>query len=69
MFLLVRWFLYAIVLTFTSGKVIFWLLPNLDDDKMGVIDSFKPFYSVKFKKKKKKQDKAPEKDQKSKKEE
>uniref|UniRef100_A0A1X7VNR9 Translocation protein SEC62 n=1 Tax=Amphimedon queenslandica TaxID=400682 RepID=A0A1X7VNR9_AMPQE len=66
---IVRWFLYALVLTFTSGKVVFWLLPNLDDDKMGVIDSFKPFYSVKYKKKKKKQDKAPEKDEKSKKEE
>ena len=34
--------------------MVFWLLPNLDDEKLGVIDSFKPFYSLKFKKKKKK---------------
>lgn len=53
----VRWVLYALIYTFSSGKVVFWLLPNLDDEKLGVIDSFKPLYSLKFKKKKKKQDK------------
>ena len=53
----VRWVLYALISTFSSGKVVFWLLPNLDDEKLGVIDSFKPLYLLKFKKKKKKQDK------------
>lgn len=56
---IVRWFLWGIIYTLTNTKVEFWLLPNLDNDKLGVIDSFKPFYSLKFKKKKKskKQDK------------
>jgi hypothetical protein len=52
---IVRWLLWALIYTFTNGGVIFWLFPNLDDDKLGVIDSFKPFYSLKYKKKKKKQ--------------
>lgn len=50
---IVRWFLYALIVTLTCGKVVFWLLPNLDDDKLGIIDSFKPLYSIKRKKKKK----------------
>ena len=51
--------MWGIIYTLTNTKVEFWLLPNLDNDKLGVIDSFKPFYSLKFKKKKKskKQDK------------
>lgn len=52
--MLVRWLLWALVYTFSSGRVVLWLLPNLDDDKLGVIDSFKPLFSLKFKKKKKK---------------
>lgn len=46
----VRWFLWGIVLTFSYGKVNFWLLPNLDNEKLGVIDSFKPLYSIERKK-------------------
>lgn len=46
--------MWALLYTLSGGKVVFWLLPNLDDEKLGVIDSFKPFYSLKFKKKKKK---------------
>ena len=51
--------MWGIIYTLTNTKVEFWLLPNLDNDKLGVIDSFKPFYTLKFKKKKKskKQDK------------
>ena len=36
----------------TGGRVEFWLLPNLTNDKLGVIESFKPLYSVKKKRKK-----------------
>lgn len=46
--------MWALLYTLSGGKVVFWLLPNLDDEKLGVIDSFKPLYSLKFKKKKKK---------------
>ena len=34
------------------GKVYFWLFPNLNED-LGVIESFKPFYSLKKRKVKK----------------
>lgn len=40
----------------TVGKVHFWLLPNLDNEKLGIIDSFKPLYSIKRKKTKGKKD-------------
>ena len=33
------------------GKIHLWLLPNLDNEKLGIIDSFKPFYSIEQKKK------------------
>lgn len=38
----------------SGGRVNLWLLPNLDDDKLGVLESFLPLYSLKYKKKKKK---------------
>ena len=44
--LLLRWFLFGIVLVASLGKVHFWVFPNLNEEKYGVIDSFKPFYSI-----------------------
>lgn len=52
----VRWFLWGLVFTVSVGKINFWLLPNLDNEKLGVIDSFKPLYSLKKKKKKTKKE-------------
>lgn len=49
----VRWFLWGLLLAVTSGKLDFCIFPNLDNEKLGVIDSFKPLYSVKWKSKKK----------------
>ena len=40
--------------TFTGGKVHFWLFPNLNNDSYGILESFKPLYSVKGLKRKKK---------------
>ncbi len=37
----------------TLGKLKFWILPNLDSEKTGFIESFKPFYSVEWVKSKK----------------
>ena len=39
---------------FTTGKVHFWLFPNLNDDSYGFFESFRPLYSVKGLKRKKK---------------
>lgn len=44
--LIARWFLFGIVLVFTMGKVHFWVFPNLNEEKYGFFDSFKPFYSI-----------------------
>ena len=44
--LVLRWFLYGIILVATLGKVHFWVFPNLNEEKYGFIDSFKPFYSI-----------------------
>lgn len=44
-----RWFLYGVVLVVSLGKIKFWILPNLDNEKLGVVDSFKPFYSFEYK--------------------
>lgn len=48
----VRYFLYGLVLIATSGRVELWIVPNLTNDKLGVVESFKPLYSVKKKRKK-----------------
>ena len=37
----------------TAGKLKFWILPNLDNEKSGFLESFKPFYSVEWAKSKK----------------
>lgn len=50
---LVRWFVWGLLFTVSVGKINLWLLPNLDNDRLGVIESFRPLYSLKFKKKKK----------------
>lgn len=42
----VRWFLYGLVMVFTMGKVQFWILPNLENDKCGFFASFVPLYSI-----------------------
>lgn len=49
----VRWFLFGIVLVVTAGKVTFWILPNLDNDKADFLGSFTPLYLVEFKSQKK----------------
>jgi len=48
-----RWIIYGIILVVTVGKLKFWILPNLDNEKTGFIESFKPIYSVEWAKKKK----------------
>ena len=30
------------------GKIKFWIFPNLDNEKLGILDSFKPFYSFEY---------------------
>ena len=44
--LILRWFLFGIVLVATLGKVRFWVFPNLNEEKYGFVDSFKPIYSI-----------------------
>ena len=49
-----RWIVYGVALVFTGGKLKFWILPNLDNEKTGFFESFMPFYSVEWVKEKKK---------------
>jgi len=42
-----------LIQVFTVGKLHFWVLPNLDNEKCGFFESFKPFYSIEWKKAKK----------------
>ena len=44
--LVLRWFLFGVVLISTLGKVHFWVFPNLNEEKYGFVDSFKPVYSI-----------------------
>lgn len=44
-----RWFLFGLGLVLSLGKIKFWIFPNLDNEKLGFIDSFKPFYSFEYK--------------------
>ena len=46
MLTVVRWFLFGIILVSTAGRVYFWIFPNLNDEKRGFVDSFKPIYSM-----------------------
>ena len=46
------------MLTLSYGKINLWLLPNLDNEKLGIIESFKPLYSLERKKKSGKKSKA-----------
>ena len=48
---------------FTVGKLHFWVFPNLDNEKCGFFESFKPFYSVEWKKDKTKKKKTSTKDE------
>ena len=41
-----RWFLFGLILIITIGKVHFWIFPNLENEKCGFFESFKPFYSI-----------------------
>lgn len=50
----VRWVVYGVVLVATGGKLSFWILPNLDSEKTGFFDSFKPLHSAEWAKPKKK---------------
>lgn len=43
-----RWFLFGLGLVISFGKIKFWIFPNLDNEKLGVLDSFKPFYSFEY---------------------
>ena len=49
---IVRYFLYGLVVIATGGRVELWLVPNLNNEKLGIFDSFKPLYSLKKKRKK-----------------
>ncbi len=51
---LVRWIVHGAVLVLTAGKLKFWVFPNLDNEKTGFFESFKPFHSVEWVKDKKK---------------
>ncbi len=42
---------------FTAGKLHFWVMPNLDNEKCGFFESFHPLYSVEWKKEKSKKKK------------
>ena len=63
-FLAGRWFVYGLGLVFSLGKMKFWIFPNLDNEKLGFVESFKPFYSLEYAKdtkgKKKKKGKGKE---------
>lgn len=48
-FLAGRWFLFGLGLVLSLGKIKFWIFPNLDNEKLGFLDSFKPFYSLEYK--------------------
>lgn len=59
----VRWVIFGFFLVLTGGKLKFWILPNLDDEKMGFFDSFRPLHSIEWttaKKKSKKNAKKPD---------
>lgn len=42
----VRWFLFGLITVITMGKVQFWILPNLENEKCGFFASFMPLYSI-----------------------
>ena len=46
--------MFGLVQISTIGKVHFWVFPNLDNEKCGFIESFRPLYSFEVKKSKKK---------------
>ena len=52
LFTIVRAILFVAIWSVTMGKIYFWLFPNLNED-LGVIESFKPLYSLKKRKVKK----------------
>ena len=41
--------MYGLGLLVTLGKIKFWIFPNLDNEKLGFVESFKPFYSIEYK--------------------
>ena len=55
--------MFGLVQMFTVGKLHFWVFPNLDNEKCGFFESFKPFYSVEWKKDKTKKKKTSTKDE------
>lgn len=59
-FLAARWVVFGVVLVATGGKLKFWVLPNLDNDKKGFFESFKPLHSAEWVKEKKKSKKKKE---------
>lgn len=44
--LIVRLILFVLVWAFSKGIYHFWLLPNINEDKLGIIETFKPLYSL-----------------------
>lgn len=44
--LIVRLILFMLVWMFSKGIYHFWLLPNINEDKLGIIETFKPLYSL-----------------------
>lgn len=53
--------MYGVALVATGGKLSFWILPNLDSEKTGFFDSFKPLHSSEWAKPKKKSKKKAQK--------
>ena len=42
----VRAVAFLVVWGCSKGVYHFWLLPNINDDRLGVIETFKPLYSL-----------------------
>lgn len=40
--------MFGLGLVVSLGKIKFWIFPNLDNEKLGFLDSFKPFYSFEY---------------------
>lgn len=43
-----RAILFCVIQVCTLGRVFFWLYPNLNEDVDGIMDSFKPLYSIEY---------------------
>lgn len=44
--LIVRLILFCVIWMVSRGVYHFWLLPNINEDKLGIIETFKPLYTL-----------------------